>query len=479
MCNTAITPNNSDEKKEMSGLSPVSPFRSLLVHFGMLLGVDDFETIDSYHRGKMWLHNGWLHRQGTIWGLGVSVSEAKDELRVAGGLAVDGLGRELYLENAACLDIGSWYEEHKDDPELQAIVEEDTTDGTIHFDAHVVIRFKGCLARQVPALTEPCDSSGATTAYSRVIETVELLLQPGDAPEWRTPPGVLPYHRLRLLFGLEEPIKEDDMVSPTDQEVLDALVGILALAAEEQPAACLEAFHRFSALDEIDLTPASGEEGDAFSLFPMQNPALLPLANIKNITLIPTETGSWHLAGYDGTDNTVRPVHLPTSTIQELLCRPLCSCSSEPERSTGNSESSPEELVNVSTDVGGPRLEVDENQIESGGKTITLKVVSNTKLLKNSVTAKGVSVTLFYRDNGWKEEEIDSVEYDQEEKLITIQLKNGLEDGTLVRLIVRGTGKFPFLDWNRVPLAGAVGGPPGSTMDGNDCVFMFNVNNAE
>jgi hypothetical protein len=455
VCNSAITSKTSDEKKEMSDLSPVSPFRSLLVHFGMLLGVDDFETIDSYHRGKMWLHNAWLHRQNTVWGLGVSVSEAKDELRVAGGLAVDGLGRELYLENAACLDISSWYEEHRDDPELQAIVKEDA-DGAIHFDAYVAIRFKGCLARQVPALTEPCDSSGATTAYSRVIETVELLLLPGNATEWRMPPGVLPYHRLRLFCGLEEPIKkEDDTMIPTDKEVLDALGDILALAAEEQPPAYLKAFRRFSALDEMDLAPASGEEGDAFSLFPIQDPALLPLANIKGITLVPVESGGWHLTGGE-IDNTVRPVHLPTSTIQDLLCGPGCSCS-------------PVGPDIPPADAGGPRI--DAGSVSIQGEKITFKVASST-LLKASVQAKGLSVTSFDLGGGWNEEKIRSVTYDTMSKEVTIMLGEA-PDGNLVRLIVSGTGKFPFLGENWVPLAGAMGGLPGDKMNGNDFVFMF------
>ncbi|MGE4560561.1 MAG: hypothetical protein AB7E77_10185, partial [Desulfobulbus sp.] len=302
----------------MSGLSPVNPFRSLLVHFGMLLGVDDFETIDGYHRGKMWLHNAWLHRQGTIWGLEVRLSTSGDELQVTPGLAVDGLGRELYLEAPACLDVSAWYEEHKQDPELLAIVEEGKK-GAVCFDAHVVIRFKGCLARQVPALTEPCDSSGASTAYSRVIETVELLLLPGKAPEWRTLAGTLPYHRLRLLFDLDEPLrKKNGNVIPADQEVLDARADILALAAEKQPAAYLEAFRRFSALDEMELAPAVSEEGDAMALFPALEPDLIPLADIDGLTLAPIATGGWEWTGGE-IDNTVRPVHLPTATIQELL----------------------------------------------------------------------------------------------------------------------------------------------------------------
>ncbi len=457
MWNAAIKSKNSDEKKEMSGLSPVNPFRSLLVHFGMLLGVDDFETIDSYHRGKMWLHSAWLHRQGTVWGLRVSLSEDKNEIRVTPGLAVDSLGRELYLESPACLNIGNWYEEHKDDPDLQAAVEEDE-DGTIRFDAHVLIRFKGCLARQVPALTEPCDNTGATTAYSRVIETVELLMLPGKTPEWRTPPGALPYHRLRLLFGLEEAIRDDDdNVVSADQEVLDTRVDILDLAGDEQSAAYLEAFRRFSVLDEMDLAPEATDEGDAFSLFPNRNSASLALANITEIILTPAESG-WDVTGGE-IDNTVRPVLVPTTTIQELLCGPGCSCNSDTEPDV-----SPE-------DAGGPRI--DPGSVKIKEKAINFTVGGNLKLLPASVKAEGLSVTSFDTNIGWNQEEIDTVAYNQDSNEVTVQLQDAPGD-SLIRLIVMGTGSFPFLGINYIPLAGATEGSPGGEMNGNDFVFMLN-----
>ena len=448
MCNEAIQSKNN-ENTETSGLSPVDPFRSLLVHFGMLLGVDDFETIDSYHRGKMWLHSAWLHRSGAVWGLGASLSTEKDEIRVTPGLAIDGLGRELYLDRPACLNLGQWYEEHKDDPE----VEEAATimeDGSVVFDAHVVARFRGCLARQVPALTEPCDGSGAVTAYSRVIETAELLLKPGKAPDWRTPPGSLPYHRLRLLFGLEDAIKdEDDNVVDSDRQVLDALDEIRALPIDERAAACLEAFRRFSALDEMELAPAAAEGGGAYYLFPERHDqALVPLADIREITLIPLENG-WDAS--DGeVDNTIRPVLVPTATIQELLCGD-CGCG-----------------LSIPEDAGGPRIDPDTVHMSDG--RIAFKI-AHSDLMAASVKAQGVSVTSFDDVEGWKEEEIESVDYDGDEKTVTVTL--AAEPRKLVRLIVKGTGKFPFLGTGSIPLAGATGGPPGGETDGNDFVHTI------
>ena len=41
-----------------------------------------------------------------------------------------------------------------------------------------------------------------------------------------------------------------------------------------------------------------------------------------------------------------------------------------------------------------------------------------------------------------------------------------------VRLIVYGTGPAPLLGANFAPLAGGVGGPPGTAHDGHDFVHM-------
>src|SRR5262249_18432655 len=119
---------------------PDGPFTALRYHFGMLLGVDDFETEQRYHRGKMRLHNAWLHRAGIVWGLDVESLLDKRELRVQPGLALDPSGRELHLDVACCMDIGKWYDENGDDIEDKVVDE----DGTVHFDGRVEIVFCSC-----------------------------------------------------------------------------------------------------------------------------------------------------------------------------------------------------------------------------------------------------------------------------------------------------------------------------------------------
>lgn len=465
MASTASA-NETSNVTTIGEMLPIDPFRSLYVHFGMLLGVEDFRTVDAYHRGKMWLHNAWLHRQGTLWGLAVSLDAESNEVRVSAGAAVDELGRELYLQQDACLNLNAWFEEHKNDPELEDYLNSDSKSQV--FTAHVIIQFKACLNRQVPALTEPCDGSNATTAYSRVAETVELKLVPGPAPDWRGQ-GQLPFHRVRVLFGLEEAMVDDEgFVTDSDQDVLDAKQDILDLPNEEQPAAYLDALRRFSALDQMEITPATVDGGDDYSLFPGVDPAAIALANLNDITLVESSRGyelDEETVTDNRVDNTIRPVHIPTSTQQELLCGPLMSAASAAPVPSSSSVPAP-------VDAGGPR--VVAKSVETDGEFISFAVEGN-PLMKASVDARAFSVTSFDRRDGWITGEINAVYYDEPSKKVVVELRDS-PGGNLLRLIVRGTGPYPIMGRNRVPLAGIVDdGQAGTEFDGNDAVVMLRI----
>src|SRR5262249_44034899 len=148
---------------------PINPFYALRYQFGMLLGVEDFDAAQAYARGKVRLHNAWLHREGVVWGFGVTAPPVsatdptpRGEIQVDPGLALDSLGHELHLDAPACINVGAWYDKHKADPGFPQL--DGTTGGTI--DARVELRFRACLARQVPAMTDSCDSGSNGTAYS-------------------------------------------------------------------------------------------------------------------------------------------------------------------------------------------------------------------------------------------------------------------------------------------------------------------------
>lgn len=418
------------------GLLPISPFTALQYHFGMLLGVDDLETSQAYARGKVRLHNAWLHREGVVWGLNVFFN-ARGELAVSRGLALDAAGHELHLDHEACLDVGQWFAQHKDDP---AFAISDDPAGK-RFSVHVVARFRACLTRPVPAIVEPCAGVENDTAYSRVFETIELLLRPGLAQ-----PKDRGYHRLRVLFRLEP-----DSAAYADVEA--ARDAIDALPAEQQPAAYLDALRRFAAFDEIDLQPQAATGPEPASIFP-EDPTEVVLADIADLRVAPAAAGEWTVVTPPpAPDVTVRPSHIATATIQELLCGPLFASTATPATPPQPAPAGNGPTVTDAT--------LQEN-------TITLH--TSRPLAEQSVTAAVFSVTTFDGTNGWRTVDVETAALETDDS-ITIKLKTRPR-GDVIRFIARGTGPTPLIaDDDHAPL-GAPG--PGGAADGIDYVQTLN-----
>jgi hypothetical protein len=422
----------SDCNDPIVTLLGADPFTALRPHFGMLLGVDDFEALDANPRGKLRLHNAWLHGEGVVWGLGVQIDKKAREVEVVRGLGTDAAGRELYLAGKVCLSLPMWLGEH---PEAAG---EADKDGTRPLLAHVVIRSRPCLSRQVPALADPCNGSDSATAYSRVEEGVELLMRPGPAPD-----PIYPYHRLRLLFGLDVPATDENgEIAPDDREVLNRLEQVAASATSDRTAALRDAFRDVAGFDVVDRQPGlqPDEEGDL--LFPAGDDAELVLAEIR--CNIRGEGESLEIA--DGwAEITDRPSHVATTTIQELTV-------------SG---------AHAGLDAGGPR--VDPQAVTRQGKKITLPATK--PLHPDSVSDDAFSVSSF-ADGGWDDVTITNTTYDTAQSAVVVTL-HAAPTGDVLRLIARGTGPTPLLGADLVPFAGPTGGPPGSVDDGHDFVLMM------
>jgi hypothetical protein len=337
----------------------------------------------------MRLHNTWLHGPGVVWGFGVQLDTTHGEIKVQPGLALDGAGRELHLDADACLNVAAWFDAHRKDAGFAF----NETVAQILFDAHVVLRFKACLTRQVPALAEPCDGAGVSTAYSRIFETVEILLVPG-----KTPARTMPYHRLRLLFGLDAPVLDSGKVVDGDQEVLDARRN-------------LDSLRRFAALDVIDLQPP-GDQADLS----------VAIADVTGITLTKAGTSLTLAAGT--VDPTVRPSHVATSTIEELL------------------------VDGLPLD-GTPTVKPGTVKIDETGKTVTFEVTAD--LADKTVTKDVFSLSHFDDPTGWTARNITSASYDSGTKIVTVKF-TGTIAGKLVRLVATATGASPILGTNLLPL---------------------------
>jgi hypothetical protein len=408
---------------------PDGPFTSLRYHFGMLLGVEDFSTEQRYHRGKMRLHNAWLHRAGIVWGLDVDAALDKRELRVGPGLALDPTGRELHLDVRCCMDIGAWYDENGKD--IQTRVDDS---GAILFDGRIELVFCSCGTRPVPSISAPCEGAAVDTAYARTFETVSIRF----VPELATPVPP-PYPRLRLLFGIDDGASKE-----LAQDELDAINKARAdvLTSGTLSQTLLEKFREFADMDTAGMTPASPPDGTA-SVFPALEDAGVVLANVKDIAL-KGSTGNWTLTGAT-IDRTPRRVHVATETIEELLCGDL----------RGGAAAGPQ---------------VEKILIDGPGKTISLtldKAVDPASVQKGSFSAAQLL------GNGWSSIGISknpavSNNNSQIDLVIDTDPKQNL-----FRFIAYGTGLTPILGADtHVPLAGVVGGPPGTDDDGRDYVHM-------
>lgn len=420
----------------VAALLPLNPYTALAYHFGMLLGVDDFETEQGYHLGKHLLHGAWLHREGVVWGLGVQVDAAPGEIEVSPGLAVDGCGRELHVDRPQCIGVARWYAEQLKEP--APIVGDEQADGSVELDLEVAVRFDACLSRPVPALVEECEGGEADTAYSRVTETVEIFLRrPQPAPE-------VPYRRLRLLFGLLDPRD-----TPEDAEAIQAAVD--AAAAADPPKALLQAFRRLAALDVTEALPAAGEAESALR-FPVEDGTAIPLARIGGLVLEPRPDDTWALREPGEVDLTIRPSHVATRTIQELLC------------GRGPAGEGAPPPAAVPADAGGPRVKRETFTV--AGRELAFDL---DRPLDDASVERDAFRVSFFDATGWTHHRT-TPRYDSAAKRVVLRLAT--EPAGLVRLIARGTGSSPLLGADGVPLAGAVGGPPGGAHDGIDFVHQ-------
>ena len=280
---------------------PADPFTDLAVQFGMLLGVADFDALAANPRGKMRLHNAWLHGQGVVWGYPVSVDSASRELRVGPGLALDAVGHELCLSVKSCLDLGAWFDTTSADPSAELTVTTNA-DGSVSFDAYLVVRFAACLAQPVPAMASPCDGSATGTAYSRVNETVELLLMPNQAPARQ-----VTFPELRGLLGVPAP-------GQPDQTVRDALAAIATLPEDQRAQGWLDQLRTILAAEIEAIAPIgliNGQPGSSL-LFPVDEPADVLLAQLTGVTLTPAAGGT-RTASVTTIDTSVRWSHVPTA----------------------------------------------------------------------------------------------------------------------------------------------------------------------
>jgi hypothetical protein len=401
----------------------------------MLLGEDDFRVLMGNPRGKQMLQSAWLHGTGVVWGYDVRM-DGIASVRVSPGLALDGLGREVAQTATACLDLRDWLREHDSPPSQDAC-------GTRMLHCCVVAEFDCCPSRPVPTLADPCDVNRKHDDASRVAETARIVLRPGACgPRWH------PYHRVRVLLGLDQ-VGQDDHGG---QQALQARTRVGEAPGAARVQELLRAFRWLAALDNADLRAPAEPGTSDLTLFPV-------LDKDAAVTLACLEIGVRDADGCTTIEDTpkiklaCRTALLPTATIQELACG----------FAAGVGDSAADQ------DAGGPRVLAGEAGWSEDERTLYIPVTAE---LNPGSVRRAVRITSLSR-RGWVDEDINAVRVDSDGRAIVVDMDDRPVNAT-VRVIVKGTGSTPVYGTNpAVPLAGVLGGPPGTVSDGHDAVLVF------
>jgi len=431
---------------------PVNPFEALRARQGMLLGEDDFSTLMGNPRGKQMLHSAWLHGTGVVWGYQVS-KDGELVLEIRPGLAVDGMGRELALDSTIQIDLRDFCDRH-DHPEQQ--------DGcrTRTINACLIAEFDCSTARPVPTLADPCDVTRSHDAASRVVEGVRVVLVPGECPPCPQRAGCHgepPYHRLRVLFGLDQAGDDD----PAALAVAEARTEIAELPRHERVSVFCHRLRCLAAHDGGRICPACQEGTDVPTRFPVtEQDAAVVLACVE--IDVRDEDGCTTIDDVR-LDDCCRCVLLSTQTITELLCA-LAACLLKRDDEHGHRESQPDHEP-----VEGPRVHADQVSWDEEERCYRVPVTGALVVgsVRRAVTVHSLSA------RGWVEEDVESVHFDQEESHLVVRLAASPVND-VVRMVVKGTGPTPaFGVAPAAPLAGLWGGPPAGRHEGRDAVITL------
>jgi hypothetical protein len=212
MSTTGVTVRHKPSPADPLAKGPEPP-DMVAYAIGMLLGADDFEAEQLYHRGRLARALRYLHGAGTVAGLQVELAAAlaagvdpgfprgrEESLLVRPGVAIDRLGRLIEVPSAACIRLDRWYNGQPPDRLTAALHPKDGADPYNGVVVDVFIRHFLCERGKTPAFADgPFDALDAVRP-SRLREFYKLELVPREEGE---PP--LPRNQWARLSGVADP----------------------------------------------------------------------------------------------------------------------------------------------------------------------------------------------------------------------------------------------------------------------------------
>jgi hypothetical protein len=157
-------------------LNPPSPPSRVYYSTGRMLGVEDFQADQDYHRGRLARALLQLFGTGTVSGLNVAIGndpgDGSLEVQVSPGMAIDRVGRIIEVPRQVCIRIKNWY----------AQADPSTLNQALHVGSVVVdvfATFIPCTRGATPCFASQ-DDYDATDAFSpnRWLDSFAMQLVP-------------------------------------------------------------------------------------------------------------------------------------------------------------------------------------------------------------------------------------------------------------------------------------------------------------
>ncbi len=158
-------------------LNPPSPPNRVYYSTGRMLGVEDFQADQDYHRGRLARALLQLFGTGTVSGLNVTMGndpgDGSLEVQVSPGMAIDRVGRIIEVPRQVCIRIKNWYAQVSPPNTLHQAF-----DGT-NVMVDVFVTFVPCTRGATPCFASQ-DDYDATDAFSpnRWLDSFAMQLVP-------------------------------------------------------------------------------------------------------------------------------------------------------------------------------------------------------------------------------------------------------------------------------------------------------------
>jgi hypothetical protein len=161
------------------------PLRRVAYEAGMLLGLEATQDEQDYHRRRLIRHQYWLHGSGTLVGMAVSIDPDSTletgpiltRMNISPGIGIDGLGREVLVNEAYCIDLGDWLK-----AQTETRLREGYDEGSNELHLKVTVRYQECEVAKQPVLARKLNLSTDAVQSSRIADSIELEIIPELPP---------------------------------------------------------------------------------------------------------------------------------------------------------------------------------------------------------------------------------------------------------------------------------------------------------